>query len=196
MRFLTARQIWHDAFLPDVTGIDYAALITGHGVMFTARGADNKIVDHCERGLVQHEIARLRERDFIAWCWGMIAYAPPGVSNEGHIAPLFGDLRAHFYAHLKPGHEFLALKYDVKFERQLKILCLAAIESAADTDCGRPARRSREGMADLLGLGLEDYNSRYYHRYKALKNHCEDLAPRALGAVAPLLDRFYVRVAS
>lgn len=190
MRFLTARQIWHDAFLQDVSGIDYCALITGHGVEYTARGADNKIVDHCERGLAQHEIAKLRQRDFIAWAWGMVAYAPPGSANESHFAALHGELRAHFYAHLKPGHEFLALKYVPKFERQLKILCLAAIESAADTDCGRPVRRSREGMADLLGLGLEDYNSRYYHRYKALKNFCEDLAPRALGAVAPLVDRF------
>ncbi|WP_444941233.1 hypothetical protein ACJJI3_01435 [Microbulbifer sp. ZKSA004] len=42
------------------------------------KGSSGRIMDACEKGLVQHAIAKLRETDELAYCWGMAAYAPPG----------------------------------------------------------------------------------------------------------------------
>ncbi|WP_444901229.1 hypothetical protein ACJJIG_16140 [Microbulbifer sp. SSSA007] len=59
------------------------------------KGSSGRIMDACEKGLVQHAIAKLRETDELAYCWGMAAYAPPG-NRYKERAYLLSYMMAHF----------------------------------------------------------------------------------------------------
>jgi hypothetical protein len=117
MRFICARQAWHDAFMTDLAAPDFATQAAGVGVQFSARGADNKIVDHCERALIQQAIAILRERDVVAHAWGMIAYAPQGVATMGDFSVMFGHLRTAFFSRLPLDSELLKLRHNPEYSR-------------------------------------------------------------------------------
>src|SRR5690554_3804361 len=81
MRFYTARQVIHDAFMPDVTAIDVSSMILEFGVQHSARGAINKIMDHCEKGIIQQALEVQRHTDALGWAWNMFAYTPPGTGH-------------------------------------------------------------------------------------------------------------------
>lgn len=217
MRFLCARQAWHDAFMTDLAAPDFATQAAGVGVQFSARGADNKIVDHCERGFIQQAIAILRERDVVAHAWGMIAYAPQGVATMGDFSVMFGHLRTAFFSRLPPESELLKLRYNPEFERILKLLIKIAVIDAGAEDARRGQkdiikvfRRLTADLAQLISVdhgeyqgktpekfcmffsGVEDhteYSGKWHKWYRYFKNACEDLPRRSLGIVAAEVNK-------
>ncbi|HMW73157.1 MAG TPA: hypothetical protein PKD17_15120, partial [Cellvibrionaceae bacterium] len=126
MRFLCARQAWHDAFMTDLAAPDFATQAANVGVQKTARGANNAIVDHCERGFIIAAVHRLREADYIAYCWGMIAYAPQGTASFAEFAAMHGFMRDAFFEWLPAESEVRKLRYNPIFERRLKLLAKVA----------------------------------------------------------------------
>lgn len=193
MRFLSARQAWHDAYLSDITGIDYAELAAGAGVQFSARGADNRILDHVEKGYIQAAVHALRQSDYIAYCWGMIAYAPDGWSTMGEHAALHGYLRTQFFAS-KPGE---GERYAHLWEHQLKQLARVAVMDAAaadsrggDTEEVAKARRghSYADLGALIGVTAQQYESTWRRHYSFFFEECQGLPERALPAVAAVVN--------
>ncbi|WHI52697.1 hypothetical protein P3339_08035 [Microbulbifer sp. MLAF003] len=65
------------------------------------KGSSGRIMDACEKGLVQHAIAKLRETDELAYCWGMAAYAPPG-NRYKERAYLLNYMMKRFYSWGEP----------------------------------------------------------------------------------------------
>jgi hypothetical protein len=51
---INVRKAWHDAFDPNVQSIDMRDVLNEFGVQYTAKGADNRIIDHAEKGIIQH----------------------------------------------------------------------------------------------------------------------------------------------
>lgn len=194
MKFLCARQCWHDAFMTDTAAPDFATQAAGVGVQFTSRGADNRILDHVERGYIQHAIAELKQRDYTAYCWGMIAYAPAGTATVSEYAALAGELRAGFWAAVKT-EALKKERYKPDFEGPLmRVIRLAITESSImDAQQGPgPGYRQAE-IAAALGLPLDAYRSRWARRYRAFIAHCLDTYPaRALPAVAAVVAKFEV----
>lgn len=217
MPLLCARQAWHDAFDTDLAAPDFATQAAGVGVQFSARGADNKIVDHCERGFIQQAIAILRERDVVAHAWGMIAYATQGVATMGDFSVMFGHLRTAFFSRLPPESELLKLRYNPEFERILKLLIKIAVIDAGAEDARRGQkdiikvfRRLTADLAQLISVdhgeyqgktpekfcmffsGIEDhteYTGKWHKWYKFFKSACDDLPRRALGIVAAEVNK-------
>lgn len=218
MRFLCARQAWHDAFMTDLAAPDFATQAANVGVQKTARGADNAIVDHCERGFIIAAVHRLREVDYIAYCWGMIAYAPRGAVTEGELAAMHGYLRTQLFSSAGPGSDLLKLRYVPEFERRIKLLALIAATDAGEEDfrqgvdieAQKAARRMRADLANLIGIDLGEYNGgaskkvssfyseasdrltyfgRWHQWYKFFIRCCEPLPRRALGVVAAEVNR-------
>lgn len=199
MRIVCPRLAWHDAFNPDTSAPDFATRAAGVGVQFSARGADNKIVIHVELGFIQRAVSLVRDRDYLAYCWGMIAYAPHGVATESEFSALHGHMRTAFYAKLPPNSELLKWKYHATFERKLKLLIkIAVIDAGADdmrmVDDGsndpiiRAPRRLNADLAALIGVSERAYKAVAHRYYKFFKHLCEDLPSRAL---EPVTDELY-----
>lgn len=193
MRFLCARQAWHDAFMTDTAAPDFATQAANAGLQRTARGADNKIIDHCERGYIQHAIAVLRERDYTAYCWGMIAYAPQGTATMGEFAAMHGWLRTKFFERLVPGSEMAKNRYNPDFERLIKTLAKIAVIDAGAEDARQGQekellkvhRRLTSDLAEVAGVRHMEYMAKWHKWYKFFKRTCGDELPkRALGPVA------------
>jgi hypothetical protein len=96
MRFITARQAWHDAYAPDVKSHDYQEMINTFGIQTTSKGAGNKVLDHCERAKVQAAVAELEKADPVAKAWGMFSYAPDGMCSAKDRGRLLDYLAAQY----------------------------------------------------------------------------------------------------
>lgn len=198
MRFLCARQAWHDAFMTDTAAPDFATQAANAGLQRTARGADSKIIDHCERGYIQHAIAVLRESDYTAYCWGMIAYAPQGTATMGEFAAMHGWLRTKFFERLAPGSEMAKNRYNPEFERLLKTLAKIAVIDAGAEDARQGQekellkvhRRLTSDLAEAAGVRHMEYMAKWHKWYKFFKRTCGDELPkRALGVVAQEVNK-------
>ncbi|WHI50468.1 hypothetical protein P3339_18800 [Microbulbifer sp. MLAF003] len=53
-----------------------------------ARDSGNRVMNACEKGLIQDVVAKLRTSDPLAFCWGMAAYAPPAARVKERAALL------------------------------------------------------------------------------------------------------------
>ena len=198
MRFLCARQAWHDAFMTDTAAPDFATQAANAGLQRTARGADNKIIDHCERGYIQHAIAVLRERDYTAYCWGMIAYAPQGTATVSEFAAMHGWLRTKFFERLAPGSEMAKNRYNPDFERLLKTLAKIAVIDAGAEDARQGQekellkvhRRLTSDLAEAAGVRHMEYMAfRPYYLSRARSTSSESLIIGHSGKMALSVSR-------
>jgi len=183
MQFICARQAWHDAFMTDLAAPDFATQAAGVGVQFSARGANNRIVEHCERGYIIAAVHAVRAADFVAYCWGMIAYAPPETATVTEYAAVIGDLRAQFFASKPGGGE----RYKPEWEQRLKKLARIAIEDCAGDDTRKSKPERRRPLSDVgrvISVSAEDYKNRWAAHYEFFYEACRDYRRRALGLVA------------
>lgn len=178
-RAISARQAIHDAFLSDHRAIDYEALANGSGVQFTARGADNCIMDHCDKGKVQHVLYKLQQRRLVAWAWAMLAYAPQdAISLKTAQCILIPYLFINMRNRAFNPHEF-------DFFRKL---CERAIHDACiDARVGRRQKHDRKALAALCKCSPEDYETTWRFQYYRLKDMLIDLDGVALPPVGNLI---------
>jgi hypothetical protein len=192
MVFLCARQAWHDAFASKYKSSSYT-LTTTSGVRDVGMG----VVDSCERGFVISAVHKLRDKDYLAYCWGMAAYAPANTVTLNEMAAMYGFMRSAFFDAQKKtkGRE----KYSPLFEHRLKLLCRLALMDAGledarqglDGDTLKVARRMKGDIASLLGLTLEQYKATGWHEhYIDLKKILTASLPeRALAPVAAVVAK-------
>ncbi len=176
---MSARQAIHDAFLNDQRAIDYEALANGSGVQFTTKGADNCIMDHCDKGKVQQVLFKLQKRNLVAWAWAMLAYAPQDAISlktaQCILIPyLFVNLRNKAFN-----------PFQIDFYRKL---CERAITDAcADARAGRRQKHDRKAIAAICRCSKEDYETSWRFQYYRIKDMLVDLDSVALPPVGNLI---------
>jgi len=201
MRFLCARQAWHDAFFIDYGSRDYAEMAASVGVQKSARGNDGKILDACERGLIQHAVQLLRERDAIAYAWGMRAYAPDGWSTISEKAALVNWVRAEFF---KENPDLASWKDDAARHGKLMVLARIALHDCANEDARggdseevlKAHRRSHEALAQAIGVCTKTYKQTWDRVNLSLRGIYGRLPARALPCVAGVVAGYSQKLAS
>lgn len=179
MKFITARQVIHDAFISDVKGIDIKALYEEGGIQFTAKGADNKIMDHVGKGFIQQALAIQKVLDPVSWAWNMFAYAPPGTcgSTERHIL-----------------HEELMRRRGTALgipPLMMGMLCRMAMHDVAHEEVtGHRRRRKYEHMAKLFQITPEEYKKSWHKHYVAFRGYCQELPEQSLPPISNVLWLF------
>lgn len=179
MKFITARQVIHDAFTADITGIDIKAMYEEGGIQFTAKGADNKIMDHAEKGIIQQALAVQRHNDPVAWAWNMIAYSPAGTarSQERNLLQSY-LLHLHILRH--PDCSIPQL--------MLGMLARMAWEDIRHEDTTRERKRRKyEHMGRLFKVSAEEYEKSWHKHYVAFRGYCQALPERSLPPIADVI---------
>lgn len=181
MRFYTARQVIHDAFMWDVTSIDISALLLDFGIQFSAKGSENRIMDHCDKGVIQQAMQVQRRQDLSAWAWNMFAYTPPGTAHGYERSTLLQWLVSRYRGQgcgnplrdPKIGTMMLArvAMEDIKYEDVL----------------GRRKRRKYADMASLVGVGEDEYKKHWHWRYAKFRGYCQALPERSLPPIANIV---------
>lgn len=185
MKMTSARHAWHWAFSDDIRGMDFREIMDEWGVQFSSRGADNRIMDHVEKGLIQVAIHNLKLTDPVLWAWGMIAYAPPGTAHGFERSIMLGWLREqfHFVTENKYRHT----------PAEIKILSLARIayqDIAHEDVTGERRRRKYSDLARAITIASPDEYQRDWHKhYVFFRDLCKTLPERALPPVSTVLWR-------
>lgn len=200
MRFLCARQAWHDAFVIDYGSQDYAEMAASAGVQKSARGNDGRVIDSCERGLIQHAVQVLKERDAIAYAWGMRAYAPEGWFTMSEQAALLNWARMEFF---KENPDLVGWKDDAVRHGKLMILAKIALHDCANEDARggdsetvqKAHRRSNESMAQAIGVCGKTFKERYERVDLSLRRIYGQLPARALPCVAGVVAAYGQKLA-
>jgi len=184
MRFNSARLAWNQAFSFYGPGIDYRQI----------RGGDSKLTasdafwDNAERGVIIAAVHHLREHDYIAYCWGMMAYTEclevtsERAQVEWYLLEEFATQRPHV---------------DIESQRRsISILADQALQDAIRDDNliedGKPCRKSRGHFVELskrMGIEHEVFFTRYRRHYDLLRDIALDLPGRALGYVGGEIAR-------
>jgi hypothetical protein len=190
MKMISARHAWHWAFLDDQRSIDFRDVLNEWGVQFTARGADNRIMDHVEKGMIQQAVALLKERDQVAWAWGMVAYAPPGTAHGFERAVIGQWLRDCFYAHADHA-EFAGYRHTVNDVKLRTLALIAALDVAHEDVTGHRRRRKYADLARAISVpgGAEEYQRDWHRHYVFFRDLVKTLPERALPPVATLVWR-------
>lgn len=190
MKMISARHAWHWAFLDDQRSIDFRDVLNEWGVQFTARGADNRIMDHVEKGMIQQAVALLRERDQVAWAWGMVAYAPPGTAHGFERSILCQWLREHFYAHADHV-EFAGYRHTVNDVKLRTLALIAALDVAHEDVTGHRRRRKYADLAKAASIagGHAEYQRDWHRHYVFFRDLVKDLPGRALPPIATVVWR-------
>lgn len=201
MRFLCARQAWHDAFFIDYGSRDYAEMAASVGIQKSARGSDGKIMDACERGMIQHAVQLLKERDPIAHAWGMRAYAPDGWSTISEQAALVNWARVEFF---KENPDLAGWKDDASRHGKLMVLARIALHHCANEDARggdseavqKSHRRSNESLAQAIGVCGKTYKQTWERVDLSLRRIYGQLPGRALPCVAGVVAVYGQKLAS
>lgn len=190
MKMTSARHAWHWAFSDDQRSIDFRDVMDEWGVQFTARGADNRIMDHVEKGMIQQVVALLRERDPVSWAWGMIAYAPPGTAHGFERSILCSWLRDRFYTH-SDHEEFRVFRGTLNDVKVRQLALIAALDIAHEDVTGCRRRRKYADLARAISVpgGAEQYERDWHRHYVFFRGLCKTLPERALPQVANVLWR-------
>ncbi|MEX2962833.1 hypothetical protein [Microbulbifer sp. TYP-18] len=144
------------------------------------KGSSDRIMDACEKGLVQNAVARLRQTDPLAYSWGMAAYAPPAARFKERAALL----------------HYLMTEFDQWGEShnrtQVSKLAFFCINACALRDVnGRPIDLSQ--ARTILGCSKAKWDQEWVRIWKRFQRRLDPLPPRALGPVAELVEDYRKR---
>lgn len=205
MRYLSARQAWHDAFDCQTSQSDFAA-IAGNSTLRTkspkrqvdcikdettgkvtarifapttyavetrvGKSSTGRIMDALEKGRIQAVVHRIRQKDPLAYCWGMAAYAPPGARVIE---------RAALLQHLTTKAEEFKLDFP-HTQDQVKKLAFGAIQVCILRDVtGR--RADLRDVRRQLGCTIEDWNNHWRYVWWKFERILDKLPGRALQPV-------------
>ncbi|WP_299583058.1 hypothetical protein [uncultured Microbulbifer sp.] len=217
MRFVSARQAWHDAFDGSAAAFDYEAMGNRSTITSKARrgrkliirgdvqgeanqviccidaprvkgvetnvgkGSGSRVMDSCEKGIIQSVVAKLRQSDPLAYCWGMAAYAPPAKRFKERAALL----------------QYLMSEFD-KWEEphprekvgQLALFCITA--SALRDVNGRPIDLGH--ARTILGCDKKRWDGEWVKIWKRLQRRLDPLPARALGPVSHVVQEYRGRL--
>jgi len=180
MQFKSLRQMIHDAFMTDVKAIDIKALYEEGGIQFTAKGADGKIMDHVQKGYVQHALALQREQDPLSWAWNMFAYSPVGTagSRERNI------LSSHALVSFASKHPDCPVPV-----AKIGMLARIAMHDISVEDVtGHRKRRKYEDLGRLFGISGELWQKEWHGHYVYFRGLFQALPAKSLpglGGVIP-----------
>lgn len=178
MRYYTARQVIHDAFMPDVTSIDTSAMILEFGVQFTAKGGDGKTMTHCGKGIIQQALEVQRSRDELSWAWNLFAYAPVGMVPTQARSVVLRWLMRRLAADEGGG----------ALHSVLPALARIAMHDVALQDTlGKRRRRRYADLARVVGLDEDDYKSNWHRYYVRFRGYCLGLPERSLPPIASVV---------
>ncbi|WP_445360397.1 hypothetical protein ACJJIL_17835 [Microbulbifer sp. EKSA005] len=139
------------------------------------KGSGSRVMDACERGIIQNVVARLRDSDPLAYCWGMAAYAPPAKRFKERAALL----------------QFLMSEFD-KWEEphprekvsQLALFCISAC-ALRDVN-GRSIDLAQ--ARSILGCDKKRWDREWKSLWQRLQRRLDTLPARALGPVAEVVE--------
>ncbi|WP_444886719.1 hypothetical protein [Microbulbifer sp. JMSA008] len=134
------------------------------------KGSSGRIMDACEKGLVQHAIAKLRETDELAYCWGMAAYAPPGNRYKE---------RAYFLNYMMKQFNTWGEPHDPLKVGQLALFCIHSFAIRDVTGRRINLRQARQ----LLGCDKEGWDIDWRRVWVRFQRVLDPLTGRALGVV-------------
>jgi len=178
MRYYTARQVIHDAFMPDVTSIDISAMILEFGVQFTAKGGDRKTMTHCGKGIIQQALEVQRSRDELSWAWNMFAYAPVGMVPTQARSVVLRWMMCRLAAEEGGG----------VLHSVLPALARIAMHDVALQDTlGKRRRRRHADLARAVGLDEDDYKNNWHRYYVRFRGYCLGLPERSLPPIASVV---------
>lgn len=178
MKFKTTRQVIHDAFIAGVSALDIKTLYEEGGIQFTAKGADNKIIDHTEKGFIQQALEVQRHKDPLGWSWNMFAYAPLGTSSLENREVLLNWLIRRLAAEEGGG----ALR------SKLPLLARVAMHDVAVEDVtGMRKRRKYSALAKAVGVDEERYKKHWHQYYVSFRGYCLSLPERSLPPISNVI---------
>lgn len=176
---VSAAWVWHEAFNTGVTSIDYREVLNTFGVQFSAKGGDNKTMDHCEKGIIQQAIEKLKHENHVAWAWGMHAYAPDGSANKILLTSvLFGYIMGWMPDNTKIGGDQFILG---------SLAWIAIQDAKTESHTSDRVKRKAVDMAQLVKVSQDDYEKVWRWRFFLMKDHLKDLSGQALPPIANVI---------
>lgn len=177
MKFHSARQVIHDAFLPGAGPVDISEI----RVQFSSKGSDNKTMDHCEKGLIQQALQVQKVRDPIAWAWNMYAYTPPGTQHGFERSKILQWLATLFrdYGH---GNPFLDPTGSV-----MQLARVAMADIAYEDVTRQRKRRKYVDLGRMLAMDAETYEKQWHRHYVFFRGLCQRLPERSLPPIANII---------
>lgn len=176
-----ARAAWHWAFETGISSIDMREVLDSFGVQFTAKGADGKIMEQCEKGRIQQVIDRLKYENKLAWAWGMLAYAPENTVNPN-------ELRGTLFPWVM--NAVSTNKFNPFMSAECgKLAFVATHDAAIEVRAEGRYSRKRKEMAALLGCDVETYRNIWAPRLYRMKDRLKDLDGSAL---IPVMDAIFL----
>ncbi|WP_445361544.1 hypothetical protein ACJJIL_07250 [Microbulbifer sp. EKSA005] len=142
-----------------------------------AKDSGNRIMDTCEKGLIQDAVAKLRECDPLAYCWGMAAYAPPA-SRVKERATLLKYLMNEFDKWEEP--------HPREKVSQLALFCINAC-ALRDVN-GRLI--DLDQARTILGCDKKRWDREWVQIWKRLQRRLDPLPARALGPVSEIVQEY------
>ncbi|MEW5251277.1 hypothetical protein [Microbulbifer discodermiae] len=144
------------------------------------KGSGGRIMDACEKGLIQNVVAKLRQTDPLAYSWGMAAYAPPAARFKERAA-LLHYLMTEFDQWGEPHNRI-----------QVSKLAFFCINTCALRDVnGRPIDLSQ--ARTILGCSKAKWDQEWVRIWKRFQRRLDPLPSRALGPVAELVGDYRKR---
>lgn len=180
MKMISARQVWHDAYDPQLKSITLEP--TG------GQGNTSQVINQVQKGLIQSVIQGIRDRDVVAYTWGMMAYTPIMSHIRPGKGPVYEWLEASVY------RRFTGLEADKQTRIKLHVLMFPAIRDAIAEDLGAPRkRREFRHLGNLVKTDAETYRRRWHKVYLFMRDRCLDLPERALPPVAHFIEVWKTR---
>lgn len=145
------------------------------------KGSNGRIMDACEKGLIQDAIAQLRKTDKLAYCWGMAAYAPP--------ANRFRE-RAHLLHYMMERFSNWGAPNDPSKVSQLALFC---IHSCALRDVNGRSIDLRQAR-QLLRCDKGQWDKYWKNIWVRLERLLDSLPSRALVPVDEVVQNYQERI--
>lgn len=186
MKFISVRQTWHDSFMSEsrANHLEWSS---------TALDTSSKLMDRCEKGIIQHTIAQLKERDALAHAWGMFAYTPAGWPS----ATERGYLLDHLLAEYNRWTGFERLE-DKVHQDKIRMLARLAMHVTARRDRGQTGKTDMSLARKAVGCSedLKLWNSEWKPVWRKLNRWLEPLPGRALGSISVVVVDYSQRLAA
>ncbi|MDP5211176.1 hypothetical protein [Microbulbifer sp. 2205BS26-8] len=145
------------------------------------KGSAGRIMDACEKGMVQSVIAQVRRDDPLAYCWGMAAYAPPALRFKERAA-LLHYLMGEFDQWGEP-HD----------RTQVSKLALFCITACALRDVNGRHIDLKQART-LLRCDKIIWDKHWKRLWQRLQRRLDPLPMRALGPISQVVEDYKKRL--